>query len=360
MLARSVSLRWQRLASRSPRVAILGLLSLLCLFPARALAEPVLVVGFQEEGRPSPRARHAVMQFLQRMGEEVVTVSLSSQEQVCNQTDCLLRLADRYQAKRLIGGDITPNDKNYLIQVWIFDRTNQQPSMTEARCSECNSEQLYDTAARTAGQLLEGGAGAGTTPVAPPAPSAMASSGPEQQRSVQPTCRGPAYSFGRGVLIGAFAALTGAQLATGFTFLAYNGRTYATRSDGMGDITLDFTQAYRFAIGLSALPAVATLAAALPWHEILAAPRSTPALPRCQESGSRRWTFRRGLAAGSLGALAVAGLASSVALTAMNGSAYAYNNDGSAVSYNLRAHYSAGYALSAVMAAGLGLSLAIP
>ena len=337
----------------------MGFLSLLCLFPLRALAEPVLVVGFQEEGRPSPRARHAVMQFLQRMGEEVVTVSLSSQEQVCNQTDCLMRLADRYQAKRLVGGDITPNDKNYLIQVWIFDRASQQPAMTEARCSECSSEQLYDTAARTAGQLLEGGAGALT-----PASPAMAapppvSSGPEQQ-AVQPTCRGPAYSFGRGIAIGALAALTGASLATGFTFLGLNGRTYSTRSDGMGDITLDFTQAYRWSIGLSAIPAAATLAAALPWHEILAPPRQAQTLPRCQESPSRRFSFRRGLAVGSLGALAVAGLASSVVLTAMNGSVYAYNNDGSPVTYNLRAHYSAGYALSAVMAAGLGLSLAIP
>ncbi len=337
----------------------MGFLSLLCLFPLRALAEPVLVVGFQEEGRPSPRARHAVMQFLQRMGEEVVTVSLSSQEQVCNQTDCLLRLADRYQAKRLVGGDITPNDKNYLIQVWIFDRASQQPAMTEARCSECSSEQLYDTAARTAGQLLEGGAGALTSASPAMAAPAPAPSSPEQQ-TVQPTCRGPAYSFGRGIAIGALAALTGASLATGFAFLGLNGRTYSTRSDGMGDITLDFTQAYRWSIGLSAIPAAATLAAALPWHEILAPARQAQTLPRCQESPSRRFSFRRGLAVGSLGALTVAGLASSVALTAMNGSAYAYNNDGSPVTYNLRAHYSAGYALSAVMAAGLGLSLAIP
>lgn len=339
---------------------MLGLLGLLCLIPTRALAEPVLVVGFQEEGRPSPRARHAVMQFLQRMGEEVVTVSLSSQEQVCNQTDCLLRLADRYQAKRLIGGDITPNDKNYLIQVWIYDRASQQPSMTEARCSECNTEQLYDTAARTAGQLLEAGSGAVSMPMTPPpAPSPTSTRSTEGQGG-QPSCRGPAYSFGRGLAIGALAALTGASLATGFTFLAFNGRSYGTRSDGMGDITLDFTQAYRWAIGMSALPAIGTLAAALPWHDIMAPARPTQSLPRCQEPASRRWTFRRGIAAGSLGALAVAGLASSIALTAMNGSAYAYNNDGSAVTYNLRPHYTAGYALSAVMAAGLGISLAIP
>ncbi len=359
MLARSLSLRWPLLSRQGPSVAILGLLSLLCWFPVRALAEPVLVVGFQEEGRPSPRARHMVMQFLQRMGEEVITVSLSSQEQVCNQTDCLLRLADRYQAKRLVGGDITPNDKNYLIQVWIFDRASQQPSMTEARCSECNSEQLYDTAARTAGQLLEGGAAAAGASASPPAPAPATTSQPQTQ-TVAPSCRGPAYSFGRGLAIGALAALTGASLATGFTFLAWNGRSYATRSDGMGDITLDYTQAYRWAIGMSAIPAAATIAAALPWHEILPPPRTAPSLPRCAEPASRRFTFRRGLAAGSLGALAVAGLASSIALTAMNGSAYAYNNDGSAVTYNLRAHYSAGYALTAVMAAGLGLSLAIP
>lgn len=330
---------------------------------AQASASPVLVVGFQEEGRPSAKARHAVMQFLQHMGEDVVTVSLAPHEQVCNQTDCLLRLADRYQAKRLVGGEITPNDKNYRILVWIFDRVTQQPSMTEAHCSECTSDQLYDTAARTAGQLMEAGQGAApvSPTVTPSAPSAAGSSqSPSPAAQEERGCRGAQYTFGRGLAIGAFAALTGAMLTTGFTFLGFNGRSYAARSDGMGDITLDFTQQYRWSIGLSAIPAAATLAAALPWREILAPPHPGRSVPRCTESPSRRFSFRRGLAAGSLGALTVAGLASSIALSAMNGSVYAYTNDNQPVAYNLRAHYTAGYALSAVMAAGLGLSLAIP
>ena len=324
---------------------------------AQASASPVLVVGFQEEGRPSAKARHAVMQFLQRMGEDVVTVTLAPQEQVCNQTDCLLRLADRYQAKRLVGGEITPNDKNYRILVWIFDRVTQQPSMTEAHCSECSSDQLYDTAARTAGQLMEAGlsAPAASPPPVPAAPSS-GSPAPTSERG----CRSAQYTFGRGLAIGAFAALTGAMLTTGFTFLGFNGRRYATRSDGMGDITLDFTQQYRWSIGLSAIPAAATLAAALPWRDIVASPRPGRSVSQCAETPSRRFSFRRGLLAGSLGALTVAGLASSIALSAMNGSVYAYTNDNQPVAYNLRAHYTAGYALSAVMAAGLGLSLAIP
>lgn len=336
-------------------VLLVGLLGAV----ASARANPVLVVGFQEDGRPSLKARHAVMQFLQRMGEEVVTVTLAPQEQVCNQTDCLLRLSDRYQAQRLVGGEITANDKNYRILVWIFDRVSQQPSMTEARCSDCSSDQLYDTAARTAGQLLEAGQAPATAePTSLPSPSAAAS-GQGVASGGERGCQ-PQYSFGRGIAIGAFAALTGATLTTGFTFLGLNGRSYATRTDGGGDITLDFTQHYRWSLGLSAIPAAATLAAALPWRDILAAPQPGRSVQRCQEAPNRRWSFRRGLAVGSLGALTVTGLASSIALSAVNGSVYAYNNDGSPVTYNLRAHYSAGYALSAVMAVGLGLSLAIP
>ena len=64
--------------------------------------------------------------------------------------------------------------------------------------------------ARTAGQLLEGGAGALTSASPAMAAPAPAPSSPEQQ-TVQPTCRGPAYSFGRGIAIGALAALTGTR-----------------------------------------------------------------------------------------------------------------------------------------------------
>ncbi|MBL9003524.1 MAG: hypothetical protein JNJ46_04705 [Myxococcales bacterium] len=325
-----------------------------------AVANPVLVVGFQEEGRPSVKARHAVMQFLQRMGEDVVTVSLAPPEQACNQTDCLLRLADRYQAARLVGGEITPNDTNYRILVWIFDRVTQQPSTTEARCSECTSDQLYDTAARTAGQLLEAGQTAAVAAAPGPSSVPVASPSPAAAQGSDSGCRRAEYGFSRGIAIGALAALTGATLTTGFAFLGLNGRSYAQRTDGGNDITLDFMQHYRWSLGLSAIPAAATLAAALPWRDILSASRPGSSKPRCQDAPKGRWSFRRGIAIGSLGALTVAGLASSIALTAVSGSVYAYNNDGSPVTYSLRAHYSAGYALTAVMAAGLGLSIAIP
>lgn len=334
------------------------LLGALCWGMASARANPVLVVGFQEEGRPSSKARHAVMQFLQRMGEDVVTVSLSSQEQVCNQTDCLLRLSDRYQAKRLVGGEITPNDKNYRILVWIFDRVTQQPNMTEARCSECSSDQLYDTAARTAGQLLE--AGQAPAAIEPAMPAAPAASSGTAATGAGAACRASEYTFSRGIAIGAMAALTGASLATGFAFLAQNGQPYAQRTDMQGDITLDFTPHYRWSLGLSAIPAAATLAAALPWQDILTAPHPGRSVPRCTEPSSHRWSFRRGLSIGTLGALTVAGLTSSIALSAVHGSVYAYTSDTTAITYNLRSHYSAGYALTAALAVGLGLSIAIP
>ena len=300
------------------------------------------------------------MQFLQRMGEEVVTVTLSTQEQVCNQTDCLLRLAERYQAQRLVGGEITANDKNYLIQVWIYDRATAQPTLTEARCNECSSEQLYDTTGRTAGQLLEapqGGqpAGVGAIPGGAAEPAQ-----PVAPTVAEPTCRPRYQTFARGVALGSLASLTLASWVTAFTYMGYNGKTYAQRADGNGDITLDFGWQYRLALGLSALPAVGAIAAALPWHDVLSPAHPGRELPRCREAGSGRWTFRRGLAIGSLGAMTLAGFVTSFALTGMNGHVYAYSDNGAAITYNLKTHYSVGYSLSAAALAGLGLSIALP
>ena len=283
-----------------------GFLSLLCLFPTAGVggAGPSSS-AFKRKVGPAPGSARGHAVSAAHGAKEVVTVSLSSQEQVCNQTDCLLRLADRYQAKRLVGGDITPNDKNYLIQVWIFDRASQQPAMTEARCSECSGEQLYDTAARTAGQLLEGGAGAPTPPARRWRASRPCRAAQNSRRCAADLPRPGLQLWTRGCHR-ALAALTGARSPPGFTFLGLNGRTYSTRSDGMGDITLDFTQAYRWSIGLSAIPAAATLAAALPWHEILAPPRQAQTLPAVRSRRRGASSFRRGLAVGGLGALAVA------------------------------------------------------
>ena len=89
-------------ARRSSIVIRLGLFLALVLgvllgFPLRASAASVLVLGFVEEGRPNARVRQSVIQFLQRMGEEVVGASLSSADQLCTQSDCLARLGERHQ-----------------------------------------------------------------------------------------------------------------------------------------------------------------------------------------------------------------------------------------------------------------------
>ena len=81
----------------------------------------VVVLGVQQEGRPVARARAAVTQHLLHMGESVLAPALPSDELLCTSTDCLQRLARSFRADRLVGGEILPNDRNYIIRLWMLD-----------------------------------------------------------------------------------------------------------------------------------------------------------------------------------------------------------------------------------------------
>lgn len=331
------------------------LLVLLCGWTPRAVAGSVLVLGFVEDGKPNAAMRHSVMQFLARMGEEVVASPLSTADQLCTQTDCLVRLGERHRAQRLVGGELIRNDTSYRIMVWLFDRISELPNSAEATCTDCNAEMLADMLGRTVGRALE----IGTPPPSPPPPVQQRSpSAPETALAPpHPAACGSRRSFGRGVAIGALSATTAAGLVTGIALASQSGQLYQAGENGMPDRVYDFRAHAGISFGMTAVSAVGLTLAAMPWNRLLYG-RRRDATEVC--ATSPRWTFTRGVAVGSLGALALMGLVSSLAMTGMNGATYAENADGTPITYSLKTQYTTASVLSAGMLVGLGVALFWP
>jgi len=334
------------------------LLSLICGQPSRAHAGSVLVLGFVEDGKPNAAMRQSVMQFLSRMGEEVVASPLSATDQLCTQTDCLVRLGERHRAQRLVGGELIRNDTSYRINVWLFDRVSELPNSAEATCTDCNAEMLADMLGRTVGRALE----VGVPPPAPPPPSSSSSlNGQRTALAAEPAqvsrrACGSKRGFLRGLALGSLSATTAAGLATGIGLAASHGQVYQTGEGGMPDRVYDFGTHTGVAFGLTAVSAVGLALTAVPWSRVLYGRRNDTEV--CTTSS--RWTFARGVAVGSLGALAAMGLTSALALTAMNGATYDVNADGTPITYSLKPHYTTASVLSAGMLVGLGVALFWP
>ena len=333
-------------------------MALVCGFSAlpRAQAASVLVLGFVEEGKPNVVMRQSVIQFLSRMGEEVVGTSLPPADQLCTQTDCLVRLGEKHRAQRLVGGELIRNDASYRVQVWLFDRVSEMPNSAEAVCTDCNPQMLADLLSRTVGRALEVGA---NPPPPPPSSSAQPHSqlAPPEVAAVVKSggCTSSLRRFGRGLAIGGLSATTAAGLVTGIALASQSGKVYAPGDGTNSDVTYDFRASSGLTFGLTALSAVGLAAAVIPWHRLIYG-RERPEV--C--STSPRYTFRRGLAVGSLGALTLMGLSSALALTGMNGGFYANNSDGTPVSYSLKPQYTTASVLSAGLLIGLGVAIFFP
>ena len=205
--------RGRRAASLKAAVLLLALGTGLGLWGAASAEAAVLVLGVHTEQQLLPRARAQVAQHLSRMGETTRDPSLSSGELLCTERECLERLARAHRAERLVGGEILPNDRNYLVRMWLYDAVAQQPTSGEDRCIECTAEQAYELAARVTGRLLDAAAVAaataatppgqaaaatapGPTPAAPPEspptpPQAATATAPTQTRRLVSVCRTP-------------------------------------------------------------------------------------------------------------------------------------------------------------------------
>jgi hypothetical protein len=289
------------------------------------------------------------------MGEEVVSSPLSTAEQLCTQTDCLVRLGERHRAQRLVGGELIRNDTSYRIMVWLFDRVSELPNSAEATCTDCNAEMLADMLGRTVGRALEVG-----VPPPPPQPvqqKSQSSSPAEPSLATPRRACGSKRSFGRGFAIGALSATTAAGLATGIGLASQSGQLYQAGEGGMPDRVYDFRAHSGISFGLTAVSAVGLTLAAIPWSRLLYG-RRKDTTEVCATSS--RWTFSRGAAVGALGSLALMGLVSSLALTGMNGATYGENADGTPITYSLKPYYTTASVLSAGALVGLGVAIFWP
>jgi hypothetical protein len=386
--------------SRRHAVAILAFFLLgTLLLTGRAAASshnPVVVVlGVQQDGRPVARARSAVTQHLLHMGESVLAPALSAEDLLCTSSDCLQRLARSFRADRLVGGEILPNDRNYIIRLWMFDVVQQQPSSTEERCIECTPEQVYELSARGAGKLLDAAPAppvsvppaapvdAGPVPPVAAVPAAPVDAGPVPPAVVPPPappvalplspveplataprtarCTPRFYSFRRGVAVGALGGLGALGLATAIGLTAADGSVYLPRTAGYpADITWNYQSQYRAAYALTALTAAGLGAALIDWRKLAGKAGAETAM--C-EVPRGKWTFKRGVAIGTLGSLLLSGLFASVALTALDGGAYVSDDPtriSTPIPYHFQTAYAVGFAASAGLALGLGLAIGLP
>ena len=336
-----------------------------------------VVLGVQQEGRAVARARSTVTQHLLHMGESVLAPALSSDDLLCTSTDCLQRLARSFRADRLVGGEILPNDRNYIVRTWMLDLQTAQPSTTEDRCTECSAEQASEVIARAAGKLIDANLAPAATPApAPPAPTpaAPAPSTPAQVELTMPppppavpgssggdgltasgsaataapphaSCRPRFYSFGRGIAVGALSALALGSLVSGIGLLAADGSVYipAGEQGFPGDVTHNFKPEYRAAFAAAALSAVGLGAAVTPWQRWVGhTDASANNLPLCPLPRGK-WTFQRGAAIGALGSLLAGSLVTSFVLTGLNGQSYV-SDDPSVISMEVPYHYQIGRA----------------
>ncbi len=373
-------------------VACGWLAALLMLFSATAAsASPLLLVlGLKREGQPSTKARQVVVQHLLRMGEPALSPSLGSAELLCTEQPCLQRLGRAFSARRILGGEIFPNDRSFLVRLWIYDLDSEQPTLVEERCTECSEDLLQESVSRAAGRLVDAlvmqaapqqsapsairpataTIGQPASPSGEKAPATTPATGshaqPAQPESPptldlepeqKPRCMARIYTFKRGLLAGALSALGLAGLGSAIALTATDGDVYLP-ADGAAyptDMLNNFGRTARSLYGLSAVALLGGAASFVPWERY-----AHGSLPPCPESPQGRWTFRRGLAVGALGSLALSGLVVSSAMAGLDGQTWGFNQIGTPVPYQMHTATQAGFGTTAVLGVGLAVSLLIP
>lgn len=385
------SLRFVRLSLGWLLAAVVGIASL----PAAA-SPLILVLGVKREGQPSSKSRQVVVQHLLRMGEPALSPTLQPSELLCTERPCLSRLGKAFSAHRILGGEVFPNDRSYLVRLWIYDLDAEQPTLVEERCTECSEDLLQESVSRAAGRLVDALAVQNAAvPVAPPplpqwtpsapppvqpatspqgnppAPSrpadpettevvASEAVKPEQPLDLDPVklrCVPRIYTFKRGLFAGALSAIGITGLASAIALSAKDGDVYLPADGDLypTDMLNNFGRTSRSLYGVAALGIVGGAAAFAPWERW-----TTHGLPACPETPQGRWTFRRGLAVGAFGGMTVAGLIVSSAMAGLDGQTWGFNQIGTPVPYQMHTATQAGFGATAGMAIGLALSLLIP
>lgn len=390
----SGSLRFSRLGLSWFLAALIGFSSL----PAQA-APLILVLGIKRESQPSSKSRSVVVQHLLRMGEPAVSPSLQSSELLCTEKPCLTRLGKAFSARRLLGGEVFPNDRSFLVRLWLYDLDAEQPTLVEERCTDCSEDLLQESVSRAAGRLVDAlAAQAPMVPVAPapsppsaqlvpvpvapppvqnPQAASLAPSRPTQAEQPptamssepasteppldleppKPRCVPQTYSFKRGLFAGALSAVGLVSLVSGIALTAKDGDVYLPADGDLypTDMLNNFGRTARSLYGVAALGIVGGAATFAPWERW-----TMGNLPACPETPQGRWTFRRGLAVGAFGSMTVAGLIVSGAMAGLDGQTWGFNQIGTPVPYQMHTATQAGFGTTAGMAIGLALSLLIP
>lgn len=352
----------------------------LLLSATAASASPlILVLGLKREGQPTTKARQVVVQHLLRMGEPALSPGLGSAELLCTEQACLQRLGRAFSARRILGGEIFPNDRSFLVRLWIYDLDSEQPTLVEERCTECSEELLQESVSRAAGRLVDALAlvtnqqpaassdarpSATTTPPATMQPTNPQSPQPAVQETTvgleleqRPRCLARSYTFKRGLLAGALSALGLASLGSAIALTATDGDVYLP-ADGAAfptDMLNNFGRTARTLYGLSAVALLGGAASFAPWERW-----TQGSLPPCPEQPEGRWTFRRGLAVGAFGSLALSGLVVSSAMAGLDGKTWGFNQIGTPVPYQMHTATQAGFGTTAFLGVGLAVSLLIP
>lgn len=347
----------------------------LLLSATAASASPlILVLGLKREGQPTTKARQVVVQHLLRMGEPALSPGLGSAELLCTEQACLQRLGRAFSARRILGGEIFPNDRSFLVRLWIYDLDSEQPTLVEERCTECSEELLQESVSRAAGRLVDALALvtnqqlATSSETRPNAPTTQAANPQAPQPAAQettvgleleqrPRCLARSYTFKRGLLAGALSALGLASLGSAIALTATDGDVYLP-ADGAAfptDMLNNFGRTARTLYGLSAVALLGGAASFAPWERW-----TQGSLPPCPEQPEGRWTFRRGLAVGAFGSLALSGLVVSSAMAGLDGKTWGFNQIGTPVPYQMHTATQAGFGTTAFLGVGLAVSLLIP
>lgn len=249
-------------------LALLGLAAAPRVFAAGA--EPgILLLGINQGERPQLSLHQAVLERLRHMGEAAVPLQPGSAaaDWLCRRTRCLTTLAQRHHVQRLMGGDILPNDRTYLIKLWGYDVRSGDLRTEQGSCENCDEAALADAVAAVAGRLLDRpGAVAPMETLAPPlksapAPVAGVEMAPATTAAAQEINR-PWNQRHRQAWAGALGGLAVLTLATAINLNVHDGQIYGPCTDAVNNprtCAYDFSWAAPtgYAISAAALAGVA-------------------------------------------------------------------------------------------------------
>ncbi|HMU39643.1 MAG TPA: hypothetical protein PKE31_11595 [Pseudomonadota bacterium] len=367
----------------SRRTGWLVAASLLFCAAISAASPAILVLGVKREGHVAVKARAAVSQQLSRMGETALAPNLSPAELSCEEKSCFVRLGKDHGTQLFLGGEIFPNDRSYLIRLWMYDLVGDVLTLLEERCNECGEAQLIEAVSHGAGRLLDafalkasalGTGGAASVSLGGTASKAAETgsvtngrtkaaegvngrpASQDEELFSKPSCIQKTYSFQRGVFAGLFSALGLTGLASGIALSALDGKVYLPADGGAypSDLLYRFSTAAQSLFGVGAVGTLGGAFLFAPWE------RLHKELPECPRPQQGRWTFRRGVAVGAFGGMSLVGVAVSGALAGLDGKTWGFNQIGTPFPYETRTASQVGFGATAVMAMGFGLSLAIP